>query len=112
MTIAKEKSKQLPKVKLKEETKSDKKNLSDQKDIKKQKETAKLGDKKLVARADYRPEGWFAVVYDEGTHEAVFAELSANEQAAYEAAIAEIQRIKIAAEGFAAVVNADEVIKN
>jgi hypothetical protein len=84
MTVAKVKSKQLPKVKLKEEPK-------------------KQNDKKLVARADYRPEGWFAVVYDEVSHEAVFAELSANEQTAYEAAIAEIQRIHIASEGFASV---------
>jgi len=29
------------------------------------------------------PEGWFEVVYNEGTHEAVYAELSANEQSAY-----------------------------
>ncbi|QGQ93547.1 hypothetical protein EHS13_00710 [Paenibacillus psychroresistens] len=101
MPVAKEKSAKLPKVKLKEPTKND------QNDILKQKEKAKLNDKKLIARADYRPEGWFAVVYDEGSQEAVFAELSANEQSAYEAAISEIQRINITAEGFASAAVAD-----
>jgi hypothetical protein len=90
MTVAKEKSVKQPKVKLKAVTKD------------------KQQNRKLVARADYRPEGWFAVVYDENSHEAVFAELSANEQLAYEAAIAEIQRIKIIADGFAVIANVDE----
>jgi hypothetical protein len=94
MTVAKEKSIKQPKVKLKTVTKDNQQN------------------RKLVARADYRPEGWFAVVYDENSHEAVFAELSANEQSAYEAAIAEIQRINIVADGFAVVTNMDEPTKN
>jgi hypothetical protein len=54
-----------------------------------------VGEKKLIARADYRPEGWHAVVSYEGSDEEVYAELAANEVSAYEAAIAEIQRIKI-----------------
>jgi hypothetical protein len=52
-------------------------------------------EKKLLARADYRPEGWYAIVGYEGTNEVVFAKLSASEASAYEEAITEIQRIKL-----------------
>jgi hypothetical protein len=85
MPITKEKTKQIPKVKSKETVK----------DKQKEKQT----EKKLTARADYRPEGWFAVVGYEGSNEDVFAQLAANEVSAYEAAIAEIQRIKITPDG-------------
>jgi hypothetical protein len=94
MPIAKEKSVKQPKVKLKAVTK-DKQQI-----------------RKLVALTDYRPEGWFAVVYDEDSNETLYAELSANEQSAYEAAIAEIQRIKIVADGFAVVSNTDDTAKS
>jgi hypothetical protein len=93
MPITKEKTKQIPKVKSKETAK----------DKQKEKQTEKQNfnpkEKKLTARADYRPEGWFAVVGYEGLNEDVFAQLAANEVSAYEAAIAEIQRIKIVDEG-------------
>jgi hypothetical protein len=85
MTVAKEKSKSANKTKLQEKQKDSK--------------NEKPGEKKLIARADYRPEGWHAVVSYEGSDEDVYAELAANEISAYEAAISEIQRIKIVDEG-------------
>jgi hypothetical protein len=100
MPIAKEKSNQLPKVKLKDASKAVTKEKQEEK------QNYKSNEKKLAARADYRPEGWFAVVSYEGSNDEVFAQLAASEESAYEDAITEIQRIKLAAEGTSSATDA------
>ena len=75
----------MAKVEKKEPSKVQKKNISI--------------EKKLVARADYRPEeGWFAIVSHEGSEEALFSRLSANEESAAATALTELQRLNMTEE--------------